>query len=65
MWGAMSGAEQLPPFPEPTHAAGFACGVPASAKECVVGFQSVENYEKAHTMVRPSLDVHCLPCAAL
>lgn len=52
MWGAKSGKEQLPPFPEPTFAAGFACGVPRAATECVVGFQSVEAFDKAHQMVR-------------
>ncbi len=52
MWGAKSGKEQLPPFPEPTFAAGFACGVPRAAVECVVGFQSVEAFDKAHQMVR-------------
>ena len=51
MWGAKSGKEQLPPFPEPTFAAGFACGVPRAATECVVGFQSVEAFDKAHQMV--------------
>ena len=52
MWGAKSGKEQLPPFPEPTFAAGFACGVPKAALKCVVGFQSVEAFDKAHKMVR-------------
>ncbi len=52
MWGAKSGKEQLPPFPEPTFAAGFACGVPRAATECVVGFQSVDAFDKAHQMVR-------------
>ena len=52
MWGAKSGKEQLAPFPEPTHAAGFACAVPNSAKQCVVGFNSKEAFDKAHKMVR-------------
>ena len=52
MWGAKSGKEQLAPFPEPTHAAGFACAVPNSAKQCVVGFTSKEAFDKAHKMVR-------------
>ena len=52
MWGAKSGREQLPPFPEPTHKAGFACGVPNTAKDCIVTFQSMEAFEKAHWMVR-------------
>lgn len=56
MWGAKSGREQLAPFPEPTHAAGFACAVPNSAKQCVVGFTSKEAFDKAHKMVR------CWPC---
>lgn len=52
MWGAKSGKEQLAPFPEPTHAAGFACAVPNSAKQCVVGFTTKEAFDKAHKMVR-------------
>ena len=52
MWGAKSGKEQLAPFPEPTHAAGFACAVPNSAKQCVVGFTCKEAFDKAHKMVR-------------
>ena len=57
MWGAKSGKEQLPPFPEPTFAAGFACGVPKAALKCVVGFQSVEAFDAAHKMV---LHLACL-----
>jgi len=62
MWGAKSGKEQLAPFPEPTHAAGFPCGVPNAATNCVVRFQSNEAFKKAYKMVPIHTEVLCLHC---
>ena len=55
MWGAKAGAEQLPPFPEPSHFAAFQGGVPQSARNCIVGFTSEKAREDARQMVRTSL----------
>jgi len=62
MWGAKSGKEQLAPFPEPTHAAGFPCGVPNAATNCVVRFQSNDAFKKAYKMVLIDTDLLCLQC---
>jgi len=41
-WGALSGVEQLPPFPLPTHnCKKFMMGNPAAAKHCVVELTQV------------------------
>lgn len=51
MWGARSGIEQLPPFPEPSHnAAGLRNHVPSSGRDCVVQFQDA-NRQKAAPLV--------------
>ena len=54
LWGAKSGKEQLPAFPEPSHRAAFACGIPNEAMTCVVGFTSRERRAAARQMVRHS-----------
>ena len=52
MWGARSGVEQLPPFPEPSHnAEGFHHPLPSSGRGCVVGFQSPERQGAAPLVV--------------
>lgn len=51
MWGAKSGQEQLPPFPQPTHR-GIRNSVPTQHKEtCVVDFPNEAAREAALDMV--------------
>ena len=57
LWGAKSGKEQLPAFPEPSHRAAFACGIPNEAMTCMVGFTSRERRAAAHQMVATLLPV--------
>lgn len=58
MWGAKSGVEQLPPFPEPSHFAAFQGGVPQSARSCIVSFKDEASRDNARPMVRASVQ-HC------
>ena len=51
MWGAKSGEEQLPPFPEPTHR-GKRNPVSNDSKRCVVDFPSQAARHSALPMVR-------------
>ena len=58
MWGARSGAEQLPPFPEPSHnAEGLRHHVPISGRDCVVGFQDHNRQMAAPLVVSPTLKI--------
>jgi len=56
MWGAKSGVEQLPPFPEPSHMAPkLYHTTPRSVKDlCSVKFQSPASEKKAFAAVRPT-----------
>lgn len=47
VWGALSGQEQLPPFPAPMHKSAFACGIPKAASQCVVSYLSIEDFDNA------------------
>lgn len=60
VWGARSGVEQLPPFPEPSHnAVKQRHSVPSYVKHwCVVDFQSVGARQEAMPWVRT-----CLLCS--
>lgn len=64
MWGARSGVEQLPPFPEPSHdAVKRRHHVPAYVKDlCVVDFQTLRSRRQALPLV--SAAFRCLLFAA-
>ena len=56
MWGAKSGQEQLPPFPEPSHRGKRNPVNDKEAKQlCVVDFPSQVARQNALPMVRSSL----------
>ena len=52
MWGAKSGEELLPAFPEPSHAAAVRGGTPCEGRDLVVTFTSAQARQRAHKMVR-------------
>ena len=56
MWGAKSGVEQLPPFPEPSHMAPkLDHTTPRSVKDlCSVKLQSPASEKEAFAAVRPT-----------
>lgn len=62
MWGAKSGVEQLPPFPEPSHnVVHRSHNVPDYAKACVVDFQTAEAEANALPLVRVC---RLIPCSS-
>ena len=54
MWGAKSGEEQLPPFPEPTHR-GIRNGLGDKYRHCIVNFISEASRRSAHPVVSPAI----------
>lgn len=53
MWGAKSGEELLPAFPEPSHQAAVGGGMPSEGRDLVVRFTRAQARQRAHKMVRP------------
>ena len=54
MWGAKSGEEQLPPFPEPTHN-GIRNGLGDKWRHCIVNFTSEASKRNAHPLVSTTI----------
>lgn len=52
MWGAKSGEELLPAFPEPSHAAAVRGGTPLEGRDLVVTFTTAQARQRAPKMVR-------------